>query len=1463
MYADPMPNDLVTRPVPVRLDDVVSTEKIINCSELEAAKGCVDSEQAGKQAKAPEKDVKDDQASPSLQAGDNDHQHFSQPQTDVHHQGNNFVPVTNASALSPPESDSNLQQRSSTPDTDADGEQATINIGSQENTNGCDLNLTEADTGALSQEDVNGIRPEQKDTNAVEANLQDSNVTESNQDIGWETNYVTIDGGEDPDTEEMEEESCQEDPDTVETDEVKSIELALKVSNTNNTQESTKASENGILLNQVTATEIGLPIETEQSNQHNLKNESFKEQCCLQNSNGIVSFGKGQYDEAEQARLQEDPSECALLGETKENGDGDILSDIVATDKDVSPFKSSETELISKAPNDVVLSTETESAFISSDTSCKYENPISLVKGAVTADSEDGDQDRIMMEHSNNTSHKISDVKYSKASTDKCEKGGSVQLADVNSESPQASGDDVGICHQNCDNSTSGCETTDPGMSKNSSGETPKGNNEESPAELAAPQTSRPVARAKRKPVNRSFALSGFLEQLKSENDNLNSLAAAKGINRNSVAEKDSLPSDAGISFEANRSPKKSDVDHELQDSKEQSMSPVKPQASEEIPQGNSPASSHEKDMGNGKSYSRSREAHKVSSSSEENYQHPTTSSPETKADNYTIHTQVFDTNKKSESFTLARGSTDGVKTGSFLNLTDNEITRAKKSTAEHTSQQVDTNGRLIHQNSPENFGHVSDEVTVSCVKSSAEKLKRRLESPWMDQIKFHSSMINVCRFSHQSTYFEIEKTFQLASKSFSGNIKISANDCKIFHVAENFSNDPPELQAYCKSELERVEALKLQWLAKRDRAGKERLKSTWDEVAVQEKRDNKLALEGKSSSRPHGLLSDRTSTYGRALLEHVKHRERKADKSQARRDEDTDHSEDFRPLKGVDGKHSVKSKGKNHEQPNVLSTQPEPTDDLWKRSAQQDPKNEECKQLDEMHEEMLRKRKLRKATKKNQLVGNGDHPDLKLPTQPIRIAPGEGDESVDKSTNSQLKEMNNLPSITEGLGKTKCDFMKDRTNNATQNYLPAPGKPEIQSNGMEESGIITSKNENVDVEKFKNTRQKSDSLDECLEPNLEAIHNNQGGLDRSTVDQIELATQRTPVTGRRHPHSQTSAKKSLTPLFDAVHAEGLNNDIASRHGGGQSPMKCTVSSPFKLSKNHKAFNDKCSESEYFNQHENASKETQFLSTNHNGKNISGRSKRRQVEKASAVKQEKGQVCRIQHSEYLSSEESLPTKPSKSAARLAGLEVSDGPTSSSSELGDSCAGNKAHGKAYISASSSEEDGEGVSDVTSQLDSSSDDPNDDSAYHRNYPSYPSTHHHPWYPSPQYQVPYFVYHQYWQGSSHTKRNGSKKSHHSGPSYPAGLHPWYSYHQYYPYHYGPYPSLPPLPPPPSFCVPPWYYHYGNNFQVQSFSASHQRETLRLSLQASMQWKYVCQMTKQSIRLAKKLEKTVTVKT
>ena len=58
-----MPNDLVTRPVPVRLDDVVSTEKIINCSEPEAAKGCVDSEHAGKQAKAPEKYVKDDQAS--------------------------------------------------------------------------------------------------------------------------------------------------------------------------------------------------------------------------------------------------------------------------------------------------------------------------------------------------------------------------------------------------------------------------------------------------------------------------------------------------------------------------------------------------------------------------------------------------------------------------------------------------------------------------------------------------------------------------------------------------------------------------------------------------------------------------------------------------------------------------------------------------------------------------------------------------------------------------------------------------------------------------------------------------------------------------------------------------------------------------------------------------------------------------------------------------------------------------------------------------------------------------------------------------------------------------------------------------------------------------------------------------------------------------------------------------------
>ncbi|RUS79845.1 hypothetical protein EGW08_012371, partial [Elysia chlorotica] len=982
----------------------------------------------------------------------------------------------------------------------------------------------------------------------------------------------------------------------------------------------------------------------------------------------------------------------------------------------------------------------------------------------------------------------------------------------------------------------------------------------------------RPVVKVKKISSSRSFALSGFLEQLQVENEALSSLAQAKMkiLNcRNAHSDTDVTVSDNPQEEEDNvEIPCESNTKQMFTDTCSKSVvynkpgqntSPSKLKTVGKIPEliPVDPAVENESEGYTNekmKTYSRIRLNRLLKSH--------TKHQPERE--------MVKDGEKRSEELPVKSKDADGVAgIKDFIgkpnseNILDSGLTESL--TANGDPRKLDSDS------------HSEDDGG-----SSKESKPFLMETH---------------QFQPQSSFLDLERSFQMSSKRCDGKEEIPLSGSTIFQNAQFCSDDPPYLQDHCKTELKRLEAFEAWWTDRREKAAEERMKSDNEEILTPVKQDHNVTSELVTPPRSQQMQhfpSEGASSFEKALFKHVKARN---EINVKRNDQEEQSSASGLLKQDLKENRIVGSSGEVH-QHRISLTHSKSVDGERRRTVREDT-NAECKQLDDMHEAMLRRRKLTKAAKKRDSVEGGHLTDLKSSahggeTFVTQEAPCKNSQVTSKQKSLELSDSSQF--LAEDHDRATFDFLKNRTNNATQKE--SDEKFVIQKyDQIEDTSKI--RPQIVNVKKATNYIEDNDSkmYAEPLKSIQEFVIEDQtgGACEKALLNNDVIAGLGTPSTANtsHRPELRKSAKKSLTPLFDAVHKKQLTS-----HEGKSQPRKLkftgetsnrnyrpplrtlfTAEPEMLDTGNLEKSKYETPSSGIEDQMENCIKGKRPIQKNHNGVRNQTRQKKTVESESDGFMEELGH--RNRGKKYVASRDAAPRKPSKSEARLAGLEVSDGPTSSSSSSSfqsssrqESSAGGDSEtdpdSKAYGRAAN---EGKDVEDVGSESDSTDSsglkDSADDAlaeelAYYRGYPSHLSSQYQNWY---HYQsqshpcwLPYLYHH--WSGPHQPPMQGNHRYRSQGPSTssPSSFADiyrfWYPYSHYcHPYYYGNYYPSPLVHPP---------YSYQDNpggLQTKLSTKSHRAGSFSPSLDAyvSLQWKYVCHMTKHSVRLAKKMEKSL----
>ena len=994
----------------------------------------------------------------------------------------------------------------------------------------------------------------------------------------------------------------------------------------------------------------------------------------------------------------------------------------------------------------------------------------------------------------------------------------------------------------------------------------------------------RPVAKAKKKSVNRSFALSGFLEQLEVENVALNSLALAKTKILNGKAESEEDVLQSHNLQEKEQNPQESSSEHNLIDgcstsfiNENQGKSPCssKLKTVEKIPELSTGLIAVEDDLGNGKNekfnnFSISRLNRKLESHTNESYQHQS----ESETENGCVFAQVCDIKQKSGSMPVSLKNSDGMFGGRDI---------PHRLNAEYIIHEANSIDRLKAKDDSGKLNQVSHSETATDAENGAQNLKESSKPQQQNRCEMNSILIDSHQFQPGSSFFDLEKEFEMFSRSYDGSEQIPSSGCTIFQNAQFLFDDPSQFQAHCKAELKRLEDFKIWWTEKRKKATEERIRFGHGEIFTPLEKDYKLPSKTETPPTYQRPLSKEVSSFEKALYEHVKAREENIE----RKLYPENHAESCQKVsiqREMKENASIRNRYKRDQH---IVSPAESLDDGNEKYAN----NEECKKLDEA---MLKRRKLRKAAKKTESVEDEGYTGAELKNlgpmretsiRQVKVSPDKTPHSSPcKPENLEISN-NSSQFLAEYHSREEYDFQKNKTNNATLKELNEKSVTQMYDY-IEPTNKIMSQNVNVT-----NVAEKGENNSEIHADPLKTIgafvidDQNCVTSEKALLDNNAIASERTPSTGDigNHPGLKKSAKKSLTPIFDAVHRKQLFPE-KDKNQQRKQRVECGLShtnsglqlktlfpeQPKALSSgNHEKLKRNSPDAEIGNQIENTVNEKQFTEEKH-------KEVRRQTRHKKIAEE---QVCKSHRKKYLSTQKTILTKPSKSAARLAGLEVSDGSTSPSSlslsqeESPSSGASEtdsviKTHiNRAYVSKYSyDQEDREDVSperNITesSELDDYPDDLLEYFAYYKNYPSNLSQYHY-WYQSQLQNSSHPCWvpsqHQHWPVSNQPQSNHRDRfpplyrPSSSGLGFVRPIYPYHHYYQscYYDYDY-----------PSSLTISPFLYQHNlRDFQSKSFNMTHPTESFFPSADASatMQWKYICHMTKQSVRLAKMFERS-----
>ncbi|GFS11000.1 eukaryotic initiation factor 4A [Elysia marginata] len=950
------------------------------------------------------------------------------------------------------------------------------------------------------------------------------------------------------------------------------------------------------------------------------------------------------------------------------------------------------------------------------------------------------------------------------------------------------------------------------------------------------------VAKANRKSHRMSFAMSSFLEQLQTENESLNSLAAAKikvlgkeNAQGNFLSEKiEEKPREVGTESRL----KDSSLSSLIEERKVENIDTPEKLADEGISKTATASfaidnKTIDEIQPKFKSYARSRESKKHSFNSEARNQdqlifYSLTKEPEDAA----LFTQEEAETKRFNSVASLQGA--GAKNTSKYPIkpSDTEKDNANKGLVEEESLNTSAYSGKV--------GQLPDRIVASLVEHAAEEAEKSLNSISKNPNFFLSTFTEMRHLKAESSFYDLEKSFQMLSKTCDGGMKIPPGGCSIFKEAQNFSDDLPQIQAHCREEVQRLKTFKICWAGRKERAAGERRKSLQENTVTPDKQNSSQALEKETPTRFKGPLPHNASSFEKALYEHVKGRKKNNDKAQSKKIEGDVPSPDISIQKEEavgSPVGSTASRDIQQEESPLIGT-----DDPHERRVQLEANDDECKQLDEMHEQMLRRRMLRKANKK---LGSLTKESL----TEVQNLPDPFKESSNTSLQSLSGDSINLEHTSKSqpgvdLGEEEFNFSNNQTNNATQNHLHVPGTCDLtEGAGMFLSQNLTSASgkgaKNVKIEAFASETKSKPALDGQDSEKAEA-----GGS--------EIVTEQTPSAACSNPRileTQRSAKKSLTPIFDALYTKQQVSHKAIR-----CPLKTLwQAGETEVFKDRDVSRGHSPEAEVTNLKEKATKESLITLKKRKGRN-------KETEQSN-TRQTGGKVCSGQTKKSELTEGTLPpTKPSKSAARLAGLEVSDGPTSSSSSSSSST-------KSSTSQSTEANDSKSLNlkkSATDRLEDedSSDDIDKDIPHPFNYAPYPSFQYYPWNQRHPQQAthPAWFQHFYWPGFNYTLRNSLDKFYpYFAPSSTAAMQPYHAYHPHYQNYYSHYYSHNLYPALQNPHLPSWNPYVPRDRQYLSHNFYHQTGRQPCSLDSSMQWEYVCHMTQQSIRLGKKFKQSM----
>ncbi|GFN77311.1 eukaryotic initiation factor 4a [Plakobranchus ocellatus] len=748
-----------------------------------------------------------------------------------------------------------------------------------------------------------------------------------------------------------------------------------------------------------------------------------------------------------------------------------------------------------------------------------------------------------------------------------------------------------------------------------------------------------------------------------------------------------------------------------------------------------------------------------------------------------------------------------------------NDVRIEESNSLNRNSEKVKSRGALSSENVTEARQKMPSVNADTILVANSDEEKSLYVEPRLQNPDVLLSMItSECDFQVQCSFFDLKRRHQIFCKDPSQFENIQADSCRSLLIAEGSLDDPPHLQAYCKQMQKKVEICRALF-EKKEKDARERRKGSEKEKFLDENQLNPVM-----SAMCRDTDSAEASSFEEALQEHVL--ARRMDSKGGNNQERAPLSQDFPRCKEKLEVHLMKNKKVSGSR---SETSMQSKDVRGQHRKPSPASYDECRTLDDMHEEMLRTRKMKRASKAKEALESKENAQI-LETGIIESMSLSQENSVDMTFRSgQSKDLTSLENLTASSQNQGLSTFVDGSDAVPQNASEVC----IQQLGEIENDtgvklFISHATENDQILFAKRSGEIESKPESQIRP-----CNNEKHEDL-------VNESKTPVTGRSGASKEhSSSRKSLLSKFDSVDNEQVKHALS---GGDTRKMSDKTGKHLLASKNKSRKN-------LIRNLEHERVDSECLSGKLNGVEKSLKAQQKSQNFVEQQKQQRRYSNRVKlHRRQTNighhSREEKPSKPSKTEARLAGLEVSDGPTSSSSS--------SSRTKSMQILSGLENQASDVEEVTSadqDSDSSSEYPLGNFAHRVSHASERHSHLNP----SQFPYPPSLYsgQPYWPGSDYKSwipnHCGPYYTHMSQPTIPPWYNP-YHYHQYGYYHYYP-PCVPP-----SYSYSSWYSDYMKSLQSQVVTSDHPSATIPSHLQATMQWKYVLRMTQQSIKLAKK---------